>query len=187
VEARSAGRPAILAERAMPPLIWVDYCLIGIVGLSALIGLMRGLIQEVFSLAAWGAAVWIGLRFSRDFSVYLQTAIPLPSARMAAAFAILFAASLGLAGLIAFLLNKLVTSTGLSGTDRLAGLVFGAARGLLVVSVLILVAGATPLPEDSWWKESKLIPPLQSLAFWLRDQIPPDYASHLKSSIASHR
>jgi membrane protein required for colicin V production len=171
----------------MPPLIWVDYCLVGLIGLSALIGLLRGLIQEVFSLAAWGTAAWIGLRFSRSFSVYLESAIPLPSARMAAAFVILFVASLAVAGLVAFLLNKLITSTGLSGTDRLAGLVFGAARGLLVVSVLILAAGATPLPEDSWWRESKLIPPLQSLAFWLRDRVPADYAGHLKSSIASHR
>ncbi len=171
----------------MPPLSWVDYCIVGIIGLSGLISLTRGLVQEVFSLAAWGAAVWIGLRFSRDLSAYLGSAIPLPSARLAAAFGILFAVSLGLASLIAFMLNKLIRSTGLSGIDRLAGLVFGVARGALVVAVLVLGAGATPLPRDPWWKASKLIPPFQSLAFWLRGQIPPDYASPFKSSTASHR
>jgi membrane protein required for colicin V production len=170
----------------MPPLTWVDYCIIGIIGVSGLIGLIRGLIREVFSLAAWGAAVWIGLRYSRQVSVHLETAIPLPSARMAVAFAVLFLASLALAGLMAFLLNKLIQSTGLSGADRLAGLMFGIARGVLIMAVLVLLAGATPLPEDSWWKESKLIPPFQSLSLWLRDQIPSDYASRIKSSIVSH-
>lgn len=171
----------------MPVLTWVDYCLIGIIGLSGLIGLIRGLVREVFSLAAWGAAVWVALHYNREISGYLEAVIPLPSARLAVAFAVLFMATLALAGLVVFLLNKLIQSTGLSGTDRLAGLLFGTARGALVIAVLVLLAGATPLPEDSWWKESKLIPPFQSLALWLRDQIPTDYASRLKSSIASHQ
>lgn len=171
----------------MPPLNWLDYCLIGIIGVSGLIGLIRGLVREVFSLAAWGAAVWVALRYSRLVAVYLEKLIPLPSARLAVAFAVLFLGSLMLAGLMAFLLNKLVQSTGLSGTDRVAGLVFGIARGVLVVAVLVLLAGATPLPEDPWWKESKLIPPFQSLSLWLRDQIPSDYASRIKSPLVSHR
>jgi membrane protein required for colicin V production len=171
----------------MPLLTWVDGCLIGLIGLSGLIGLVRGLIREVFSLAAWGAAVWVGLRYDHEVAGYLETAIPLPSARLAVAFALLFIATLAVAGLAAVLLSKLVQHTGLSGVDRLAGLVFGTARGVLVVAVLVLLAGATPLPEDSWWKESKLIPPFQSLSLWLRDQIPMDYASRIKSSIVSRR
>lgn len=171
----------------MPPLTWVDWCIIGIIGLSGLIGLIRGLVREVFSLAAWGAAVWVGLRYSRDLGVYLETAIPDPAARLAAAFVILFIASLLLAGVAAFLLNRLIETTGLSGTDRFLGLWFGLGRGVLVVAVLVLLASATPLPEDPWWKASKLIPPFQSLSLWLRDQIPSDYASRIKSPLAAHR
>jgi membrane protein required for colicin V production len=171
----------------MAALTWVDYCIVGIVGLSGLISLTRGLVQELFSLMAWGAAIWVGLRYSRGFSAYLESAIPLPSARVAAAFAILFAAILGAASLAAFLLNKLIRGAGLAGADRLAGLAFGIARGALVVAVLVLGAGATPLARDPWWKASKLIPPFQSLALWLRGQVPPDYASPFKSSTASQR
>jgi membrane protein required for colicin V production len=163
----------------MSNLVWIDYCIVGIIGLSALIGLLRGLIREVFSVCAWVAAAWIGLRFSRDFSVYLDSVISIPSARMAASFGILFFASLILASLITFLLHKLVQSTGLTGTDRLAGMVFGIGRGIVVVSVLVLLAGATPLPADPWWKESALIPPFQSLALWLRDQLPSDFGSYV--------
>jgi membrane protein required for colicin V production len=169
----------------MPPLIWVDYCIIGIIGLSGLIGLARGLIREVFSLFAWGAAVWIGLHYSAHVAVYFEKSLPLPSARFAAAFAILFVGSLMLAGLLSFILTRLVQGTGLGGTDRLLGLVFGLGRGVLVVAVLILLAGVTPLPQDPWWKESKLIPPFQSLAFWLRGQIPSDYAGRIRSSVVS--
>ena len=171
----------------MPPLTWVDYCIVGIIGLSGLIGLIRGLVREVFSLAAWGAAVWVGLRYGGDVGVYLEAAMPLPSARAAVAFALLFVASLIVAGFVAFLLSKLIQKTGLSGTDRFAGLLFGIARGVLVVAVLVLLAGVTPLPEDPWWKASKLIPPFQSLSLWLRDQIPAEYSRHIKAPLASHR
>jgi len=164
----------------MPDLVWIDYCIAGVIGLSALIGLLRGLIREVFSLCAWIAAAWIGLRFSRDFSVYLDPVVSIPSVRMAASFGILFFASLILASLIVFLLHKLVQSTGLTGTDRLAGMVFGIGRGIVVVAVLVLLAGATPLPADPWWKESALIPPFQSLALWLRDQLPSDFGRYVK-------
>jgi membrane protein required for colicin V production len=164
----------------MPQLIWVDYCIIGLIGFSALAGLIRGLIREMVSLVAWGAAIWIGLRFAGDVSVLLNPAIPIPSARMAAAFGILFLASLMATSFVGFLLSKLAHSTGLSGMDRLAGLAFGLARGVLIVAAVILVGGMTPLPEDPWWKESRLIPPFQSLAQWLRDRVPADYGGYLK-------
>ena len=56
--------------------IWVDYCIIGLIALSALIGLSRGLIREVFSLVIWGTALWLGLHYNHVFSVYLEHAIP---------------------------------------------------------------------------------------------------------------
>ena len=171
----------------MPALSWVDGGLIGLIGLSGLIGLARGLIREVFSLAAWGVAIWAALRYDQAVASYLETVIPLPSVRLLVAFGLVFMVTLALASLAALWLNRLIQHTGLSGIDRLAGLLFGTARGVLVVAVLVFLAGATPLPEDPWWKESKLIPPFQSLALWLRDRIPPDYASRIRSSIASRR
>ncbi|MDD5035933.1 MAG: CvpA family protein [Methylococcaceae bacterium] len=161
-------------------LIWVDYCIIGLIGLSALVGLFRGLLRELFSLALWGVAIWLGLRYDHQVSSYLEQAVTLPSARIVMAFLAIFIGVLLLGGMLGFLLGKLVSSSGLNGTDRLAGLVFGIARGALIVCLLVLLAGLTPLPEDNWWKQSKLIPSFQSLALWLRDQIPPDFASQVK-------
>lgn len=161
-------------------LNWADWCLIGLIALSALIGLFRGLVREVFSLFLWAAAVWLGLNYSRHFAVYLEPIVPLPSARQAIAFVAVFFITLVAGGLVGFVLGKLVAGTGLSGTDRLAGLVFGVGRGIVIAALLVLLAGVTPLPRDPWWRESKLIPPFENLALWLRDQLPTGLAGYVK-------
>jgi membrane protein required for colicin V production len=160
-------------------MIWVDYTIIGLVLISSVIGLFRGFVREAFSLVLWAMAVWVGLTFSREFSSFLGDVINTPSARIATAFAILFFVTLIVGALIGFLLGELVKKTGLTGSDRFAGMIFGIARGLVVVAIIIMLAGLTPLPEDSWWKESILIPPFQSLAVWLRDHIPSGLAGYI--------
>lgn len=161
-------------------LIWIDYCLLGLVGASALVGLVRGLVREVFSLALWGCAGWLALNHSHAVAVHLEQVIPLPSARLVAAFALAFLGVLMAGGMVGFLLHKLVSSTGLSGTDRLGGLLFGLARGGLIAAVLVALAGLTPLPQDPWWKQSQLIPPFQALAVWLRGQVPAGLMAQVK-------
>ncbi len=160
-------------------MIWIDYAIIGLVSISLVIGFLRGFIKEAFSLVVWILAIWVGLGFSREFSGFLSTLITYPSARIAASFAILFFLTLIVGGLIGYLLAELVKKTGLTGTDRFAGMLFGIARGMVVVSIFVMLAGLTPLPEDSWWKESVLIPPFQSLAVWLREQVPSGLAGNI--------
>ena len=160
-------------------MIWIDYTIIGLILISSVIGLLRGLIREAFSLIIWVVAIWVGLTFSREFSGFLEGLIDYPSARIAAAFAVLFFITLILGSLISYLLGELVKKTGLTGSDRFAGMIFGIARGLVVVAIIIMLAGLTPLPEDSWWKESVLIPPFQALAVWLRDHIPSGMAGYV--------
>jgi len=164
-------------------MIWVDYAIVGLVLISSIIGLLRGFVREAFSLVIWIVAIWVGLTFSREFSFFLEGVITYPSARIASAFAILFLVTLILGALISFLLGELVKKTGLTGSDRFAGMIFGIARGLVVVAIVIMLAGVTPLPEDSWWKESILIPPFQSLALWLRDHVPSGLAGYVNYSV----
>ena len=78
-----------------------------------------------------------------------------------------------------YLLAQLVNKTGLTGSDRFAGLLFGIGRGVLVVAVLVLLAGLTPLPQDPWWAESTLIGPFQNIALWLRDLLPAGVAGNI--------
>jgi len=157
-------------------MIWVDYVIIGIISLSSLVSLLRGFMREAFSLAAWILAFWISWTFFRELAVHLVW-FDIPSVRLGAAFAILFILTLILGAMVNYLVGQLVEKTGLSGTDRMIGIFFGAARGALLVSVMVLLAGLTPVPNDPWWQQSLLIGYFQDLALWLKDLLPPDIAS----------
>lgn len=164
-------------------MAWLDIAIIVVVSISALISLLRGFVREAFSLAVWVLAFWVAWSFFRDLEVPLRTWIDSPTARLGIAFAILMIATLMLGGLVNFLLVHLVERTGMSGTDRLMGMVFGTARGVLLVAALVLLAGLTPLPQEAWWKASALVIYFQELAFWLRDLLPPELADRFKYTV----
>lgn len=161
-------------------MIWIDYAILGVVGLSALISVVRGFIKEALSLLGWIAAIWIGLAFSEDIGALLADKISVPSVRIALAFFALFIATLFVAGLIIYLVGLLVQKTGLSGTDRMLGVIFGVARGVIIVGILVLLAGLTPLPNDPWWRESILVPHFERLAVEIRGLLPADIAQHFE-------
>ncbi len=160
-------------------MIWIDFTFIALIFVFFVAGLLRGFAKEVFSLAFWVLAVWVSLMFSRDFSVFLGPTISHQLLRIVASFMALFAITLSLGGLIGFLLSLLTKKTGLTFIDRFWGMVLGIIRGVIVVTVIVLLAGLTPLPKDSWWKDSTLIPPFQLLAVWLRDHFSPGMAEYI--------
>ena len=106
--------------------------------------------------------------------------ISLPSARTAMGFTGLFIVVLLIGGLLNYLLGRLVESTGLSGTDRLLGGVFGAARGLALVVAVLLVAGFTPIPADPWWKDSQMVQRLMPFVEWSSGFLPENVSEHLE-------
>ncbi len=161
-------------------MAWLDIVILAIILLSALISLVRGFVREAFSLAVWVLAFWVSWSFFRDLEVPLQAWIESPTVRLGVAFAALMIATLVVGGLVNFLIIQLVERTGMSGSDRLIGMVFGAARGVLLVAVLVLLAGLTPMPEEDWWLESGLVGYFQELSYWLRDLLPPEFADHFR-------
>ncbi|NND44367.1 MAG: CvpA family protein [Xanthomonadales bacterium] len=158
---------------------WADWVLLGTIGLSVLVGGLRGFVKEVFALAVWIAAFLVAFQFSGAVAERLADTVSLPSARTALAFGGLFLAVLLVGALATYLVGKLVESTGLSGTDRLLGGVFGAARGLMLCVLMILGAGFTPLPRDPWWQESFMIDALLPLAEWASGWLPEGALEHL--------
>lgn len=155
-------------------LIFIDYIILAIIIVSAIVGLLRGFLREIISLATWGAAIAIGIIFSEDASAHLAPYVSVPSVRIILAFGILFIATLFLGGLINMLVNQIVKATGLSGTDRVVGFVFGIMRGAVLVAILVLAAGLTPLTKDPWWQQSQLLIYFEPLAVGLREMFPPD-------------
>jgi membrane protein required for colicin V production len=140
-------------------LNWADWAIVGIMGLSILISLVRGFIREALSLVIWAVAFFGATVFHQPLAGHLNNLIETPSLRALVAWISLFFAILMLGSLISFLLGQVVKSTGLTGTDRLLGSVFGALRGfILVMAILIIVPGVLPVTQDRWWQESMLIP-----------------------------
>lgn len=154
-------------------MIWADIAILIIIALSALISVWRGFVKEALSLAALILAIWLGLSFQEPFANWLASFIEARSLQKIAAFAIIFVTTLILGGLVNYLAGQLVKRSGLSGTDRFLGVLFGLARGGLLVAILVLLAGLTEVPKDAWWKESVFIVHFQEAALWIEQFLPP--------------
>ncbi|MCW3148862.1 CvpA family protein [Stutzerimonas stutzeri] len=152
-------------------LTWVDWAIIAVIAVSSLISLKRGFVKEALSLLTWIVAGVVAWMFGGALSHHLAEFISTPSARVIAACAILFVATLLVGALINFLIGELIRVTGLSGTDRLLGMVFGAARGGLLVVVLAGLLSLAPVQEDIWWRESTLLPHFLLIADWSKNLI----------------
>jgi len=157
---------------------WADYVIIAALGLSVLMGLWRGFIGEVLALAVWIVAVWVAWTIGPQLAASL-TAVSLPSARIVLGYALCFIAVLIAGAIVGFFLRKLVAGSGLSGTDRLLGAIFGLARGLALVTLVVLLLGFTPFPRDPWWHESRVLPSFQQAAQWASAHMPAEVTKYL--------
>jgi membrane protein required for colicin V production len=131
-----------------------DFVLLAILAISAVLGLLRGLLKEVLSLVAYAsaflAAIWWGPAVSDWFAQWITQ----PFVRMALAYLGVFIAVLLSIGFINMTLAALLSKTGLTPADHGLGALFGLVRGVLFVLILVILAGYTPLPEESWWKNA---------------------------------
>ena len=150
---------------------WIDWLIAGVVTVSALISLRRGFVKETLSLVIWVAAVFVAWSFGGALSIHLTPHIDTPSVRVMVACALLFVATLLVGGLINRLLGGLIQMTGLSGTDRVLGMVFGGLRGCLLVTGIIGLMTLAPLEQDQAWQQSVLVPHFLLLADWSKDTV----------------
>lgn len=147
---------------------WADWLIIAILSVSTLVSVLRGFIKEAMSLLIWLVAALVAIVFHDNLAVILQGAIETPSLRYLAAWLILFVLVLLTGGMVNYLLGKLVEATGLSGTDRVLGMVFGMLRGaIIVIILLVFVRQLLPVEHDQWWLESVLIPYFLRFEDWV--------------------
>lgn len=150
---------------------WVDWAFVAIIAVSSLISLKRGFVKEALSLLTWIVAGVVAWMFGGALSQHLTEFIDTPSARVIAACAILFVVTLLVGALVNFLIGELIRVTGLSGTDRFLGMVFGAARGGLLIVVLVGLLSLAPVQQDPWWQQSSLLPHFLMVADWSKNLI----------------
>ena len=147
----------------------VDWTIISVLGLSVLLSLWRGFVREAISLAGWIAAFVVANMFVGQVADLLGQWIANVTGRYVAAFALLLAGTLVVAGLLARLGARAVKATGLTLLDRLLGTAFGTARGLIIVLVVVYLLRQLAPPQNlTWLDQSQLMPHLDMLAQWVQ-------------------
>jgi membrane protein required for colicin V production len=160
-------------------MVWVDIAIVVLLVVYAMGGTIRGYRQEAYSVVFWIIGFIVAWFFCQDFAVLLLKVFHSQSARLAASFMALVSITLGVSGIINWLLAGSVKKTRLSFLDRCGGLLAGWVHGMLIVFILVVVAGLTTLPKDRWWQQSKYLPPFQSLAILVKESISTKLASSI--------
>jgi len=156
----------------------VDIGILVLLALPAIIGVLYGFLNIVFSMAAWTLASVIAVKFGAYFAPMLAGLTETILLQNILAFIAVFIVSLMILTGIAFLIMKLLGRTGLTAADRILGLFFGLGLGGVIVTVIIFLAGFTAMPKEQWWRESIMIEPFQLVAAWAHQFLPEDIAEH---------
>lgn len=151
-----------------------DYAIIAVLAISSVLSLIRGFVREAISLVVWIVAGAVALTFAPKVASALAPVITVDTLRTPAAFLLLFIIVVVLGSIVSFVIGHALSRGGLSGTDRVVGLLFGFARGVVIVAVLVLLGGLTPLTQEAWWRDSQLVPYIEPVASWLRDLLPTE-------------
>ncbi|PKO89202.1 MAG: colicin V production protein [Betaproteobacteria bacterium HGW-Betaproteobacteria-12] len=160
-----------------------DYVAIAVIGFSLLFGLWRGVIGEIIALLAWIIGIFAAIEFGPQVgNALLATVATDPAVRTLGGCVLIFVGVLLVMALIRLALSRMVKALGLSVSDRLLGMLFGLARGVLVVMVLVGLGGMTAAPKQAWWREATLAPPLETAVMVARQWLPDDLAKRIRFS-----
>lgn len=162
---------------------WVDGTILMVLGLSVLIGLWRGLITEVLSLVIWVLAFLAARLFGPSVAGLFSHYISSPTARLIIAYIICFPAVLIIGAIVRAIVKRLIWSTGMTGTDRLLGMGFGFARGVVLVALGVFLVSLTGFTHEAWWRQSVLLPQFQGVATWLGGEIPSNAKQYMRPSV----
>jgi membrane protein required for colicin V production len=155
----------------------VDLAVLGVMILSGLLALSRGLVREILSIGAWLGAAAIAMALLPRIRPLLEPHVPSPEWTDPVGYIALFLVSLIILSVIGKAIGGAVRSSVIGGIDRTLGLLFGLARGAVLAVAVYIVAGLA-IPPDRWPQpvlESRSLPYIYSGAEWAARQIPQEY------------
>jgi membrane protein required for colicin V production len=156
-----------------------DWIVILILAASVILGLLRGLVAEIFSLASWIVA-FIAAKFGASaVASLLPMDVESEGMRNIVGFVVVFLAAMIIVMLLGRLVKGAVGAVGLGGADRAVGGVFGLLRGVVILLGLTLVAGLTALPQTDFWKNALSSRVLELLAMEAMPLLPAKVAEHI--------
>ena len=157
----------------------LDWIAVALLLVSMLLGLVRGLVFEVISLAGWVVAFVAAQWLAEDLGRWLPFGDPAASWRYAAGFVLVFVGVAFSVGLLAALTRKLVAAIGLRPVDRILGGVFGVARGAVAMLAVAVVVHLLALSDSAWWHGSRSAIVLDAALQGLKPALPDKLASYL--------
>lgn len=160
-------------------MTWIDYAVLGIIGVSVLLSVIHGFVRELLSLASWVVSFLVAQDFASQAAAFLPAALENQSLRLLAGFLAVFLIVLLASTLLAIAISSLIKRAGLGATDRMLGAVFGLVRGIAVVTVIVLLAGLTALPTTPAWRQAMTSAPLEALANTVKVWLPSDLSKHI--------
>ena len=163
----------------MQTLSAVDWILLAVLGLSLLLGLWRGIVQEVLSLVGWVAAFYVSQMYAPMAAAWLPMEGSSQMLRYAAGFVVVFVAVLIATVLVSWMVKKLVSAVGLGPLDRLLGSLFGLMRGVVILLAVTVFVGMTPMRETEAWKQAQGAQWLQQFLHVLKPVLPADFGKYL--------
>ncbi len=156
----------------------VDIVVLGIVGISAVLGLSRGFVREMLGLGAWILAGVGAVRFAPALEPQAMQLTDDPTIAAAAAYGGTFLVLVIVLSLLANLVGRAVRVSALGGLDRTLGLAFGVVRGAAVM-VAAFILGSAMMPHPEAWppqvKQSRSVPLLRAGAVWVTAHFPENY------------
>ncbi len=163
----------------MPTLSAVDWILLAVLGLSFLLGIWRGIVQEVLSLVGWVAAFYVSQMYAPMAAAWLPMEGSSQMLRYAAGFVVVFVAVLVGTVLVSALIKKLISAVGLGPLDRLLGSLFGLMRGVVILLAVTVFVGMTPMRDTEAWQKAQGTQWLQQFLHVLKPALPADFGKYL--------
>ena len=153
--------------------------MLAVVGFSGLLGFIRGFIKEAFSLIAYVAAGYAAVMWGPRAYPWFASMIEHHLVSLDLAYAVVFIAVLLIVGIINLSLSSLISITGLGPADRGLGLLFGLARGVLLVIVVVILAGYTSFPLEPWWQNARFSPAAVNAVLYIKSLLPVEIGNYL--------
>ncbi|SFF06309.1 CvpA family protein [Nitrosomonas sp. Nm166] len=156
-----------------------DYVVFSIFIVSIVLSIIRGFIREALSMVGWIVAFIIAGAYASYFEQFIPAEIAGETLRFSIAFVLAFLSVLLMTALVTMLLTTFIKGIGLGFIDRLLGSVFGFLRALIIVTLIVLIAGLTTIPNQGFWQQAVLSRPLEAVAVQVLPWLPNDLAKRI--------
>jgi membrane protein required for colicin V production len=159
---------------------WFDIVILLVISVSTIVSIVRGFAKDSISLAAWILAFIIAITLADKFAIILPDSMENPRLRAGVSITVLFLATLIMGMVANFLLAGFINMVKMRNIDRGLGALFGFARGIVIICLLVVIGSYIGLNEADWWEDSALIPVTEQVLEAIEPLLPKSFAQYIE-------